>query len=604
MARRSAKTAKKRRSWPPVHETRIVSLPKDFELWVETPPGLAEALAAESEKPRTYASSRARAVAAAIEPDYEALVQATNAQARGFAFERLVEILFYFYGFDVESSPRGSPGRQVDLMAASRVGRYLIEVKWQRDAIGDTDMEGLVSRLDRAAPGAVGCFVSMSPFTAGARKRVLDVRRNESKGHEIVLLDPDDIASLVRGESDLLELLADRLERLRTHADVAPQPVARARALPAIRLPVADAELLEPVPPGRSKSHDLVFVDIDRDYSMGLSYALDFHLGRADLDRLRNILVAVHASLALRRGGGFTVTQLTPGLSWHGYGVEPFLTCLASREERYAAARIRKPHHSEEFALVYPFEHGCLALSGRQLVAPRSASRGGCYGLHLQLLLPYLPLDTSPLATLGARLGHAGTGLVARDEPMTTTCVLRQAARAIPLQYYGRGPDDRRMLGRAVVANPFYGRPGLVVDHDRKPHPRARALAEIAFLDGQVGDLLAMTERVHQFHVRAFDLIRFAGVTAIHVPLAHGDEDRYHLGASPRGARRARRRASESWRRGQGLQRDARPRLGLASFHLRTARVSMDSRADDRTTQRHHHWYRRGTNTRTAAPPR
>jgi hypothetical protein len=494
-------------------------------------------LPAKVRESRRYASARARAVADELEAEFARLKKAEDVRRRGAVFEKIVARLLHMNNFDVVPSARSAPGRQVDITATSPSMTLVVEAKWQRARIDINDVAGLADRLDRAAPGTIGLFISMSEYTDGARRRILDDKRTIARGRVMILLERGDVDDLLTGRVELRPLLSRRLESLRLH-DRTREPVeSTAGTRQPISLPGADARPAEPSrPPLASAAYDLVFVDASwYTRNTDTSYVLDLPLPerRGTLDDVRQVLELAHSSLVMSGGGGFTVTQIGPTpWTWHGSGVEPLLQCLGAQAERYRQAKITSPHHSEDFALVVPFEDGWLALSGHQ--STQHSRHPSVRELHLELRLPYLPLDMDGIATLCRRLDMRGIGLTALNRPLVDRVRFRPPPVLKP-RFYGTGTVlGETYITRSVVTNPWYGDSRAVLAADGAEYPWAGQLAQSSFIDASTGHALALTERVRRFSLAFVDAIQFSRVTAIHAQLHYETADLVPAGANRR----------------------------------------------------------------------
>lgn len=486
-----------------------------------------------------HASARAKAIADELSAEFEQLKALRDPHRRGAAFEGLLARLLHMSKFDVVRSAESAPSRQVDITAVSPSMLLLVEAKWQRAVVDVNELTGLLDRLDQASAGAIGVFVSMSGFTNGAVDRALDAKRARTGGHNFILLDAADVGDLVAGRIDLQPLLEDKLELLRVHN------ATQARAKPdrqrhRIALPPAEVAPIDGAFPALSSiAYDVVFIDgggYAPDHSVSYTMSVPLPSSRGSLEELRALLELVHASLVLTAGGGFTVTQVgDPPLAWHGTGVEPFLACLASQRDRYREARVVRPHHSEEFALVVPFEDGWVALTGRQ---GAGKVRDGVRQLHLEIRMPYLPLDMSGISTLARRLRLRGIGLSSENRPLVETHWLRPWPSATPLHYGTRPLLGTDYITRGVVSNPWHGNPDAIRTPDGDAYPWAARLAQSSFIHGTLSDALAMDERVEQFSIQCVEGIAFSHVTALEVSLCHDRTHRIQVPPASRSLRR------------------------------------------------------------------
>lgn len=127
-------------------------------------------------------------------------------RGRGFQkwFARLVES----QGWTQEEGVK-TKSEEMDVII--NIGRdyYMIECKWERDPIEAGAIRELHGKLAKRA-GMNGIVVSMSGFTSGAEKEVVDFAHSEL----ILLFGPGDVQSIIDGKVTFAELLNTKYEAL------------------------------------------------------------------------------------------------------------------------------------------------------------------------------------------------------------------------------------------------------------------------------------------------------------------------------------------------------------------------------------------------------
>jgi hypothetical protein len=130
--------------------------------------------ATESPRPQP-AFDRARI--AQVKADLLAIA-AMEAQARGYAFERVLTQFFNVFGLEARE-PFRLRGEQIDGSFLLGSETYLVEAKWQGQQTGVADLHVFHGKIEQKAAWTRGLFISNSGFTAdglvafGRGKRVI-----------------------------------------------------------------------------------------------------------------------------------------------------------------------------------------------------------------------------------------------------------------------------------------------------------------------------------------------------------------------------------------------------------------------------------------------
>lgn len=143
-----------------------------------------------------------------IEKDYLELISGTNPQQRGFALERVLRELFTLFDLDPKASFR-IIGEQIDGAFTFDNTDYILEAKWQQEAVGSRELDTLHSKLIRTTlDNTLGLFVSINGYSNDA------VRAHSSGRRLMILMDGSHLMAVIEGRIDLMQLLL----RMRRHA--------------------------------------------------------------------------------------------------------------------------------------------------------------------------------------------------------------------------------------------------------------------------------------------------------------------------------------------------------------------------------------------------
>jgi hypothetical protein len=285
------------------------------------------------------------------------------------------------------------------------------------------------------------------------------------------------------------------------------------------------------LPPGSSRrpndletsfageAYNFAFGELPSRFDSYIDEFRGFHLyGRTQvetIDELLGLLQLFHSRLRFFGTGGYTVTELKNKRIWLGTSAREFVQSLSKRKERYAGARIKRSHHSEEFSFYDGTRVGALFGFGRQNV-----SRGGLE-VSFELILPGIPLDPEPLRAVMRAVGMEDHQLLPTDRRLIRRVELpRGGVLAEPLEYL-RNDNDPQFISGAVIKNPFFE----AERSDEIPEP----LRSVSVLVGQVRDYLAEDERVTKFRIGHIDILTSREGWVVDVWLGHDEELRYRV---------------------------------------------------------------------------
>ncbi|MCL4534923.1 MAG: restriction endonuclease [Chloroflexi bacterium] len=156
-------------------------------------------------------TSAAKAVSAAL-PDmharFYALYEDHNRQSAGLALEGLLNDLFRL--FDLEPRPPFRvTGEQIDGSFELDHEIYLVEAKWVREQISESDLLVFRGKIEGKSAFTRGVFVSIHGFTQQAQEAI-----TRGKQPNFFLVDGFDLLTVLQGRVGLPEMLRLKLRRL------------------------------------------------------------------------------------------------------------------------------------------------------------------------------------------------------------------------------------------------------------------------------------------------------------------------------------------------------------------------------------------------------
>jgi len=170
---------------------------------------------------------------------------------------------------------------------------------------------------------------------------------------------------------------------------------------------------------------------------------------------------------------------------WTGIGASRLLESLADRDGRYAEISGAHLHHSEDFTYFAESRDSMVTITGRQRAEddkgrPRNADY---YSLEISLLLPGMPLDTSPIKRFCALMGRGN--VILRPRPIDTSNAFMHGKYVAiePVAFI----EKDGWIGNIIAANPYFGKPDST-PKDGKDKDSFRQLAEHRFVLCSVHD--------------------------------------------------------------------------------------------------------------------
>jgi len=128
-------------------------------------------------------------------------------QARGFAFEKFLNMLFSVHGL----APRGSfrlIGEQIDGSFQLDAITYLVEAKWQEKQVGNSQLLAFKGKVASKADWSRGIFISYSGFTAEGLAAF-----SKAGSTNIIGMTGQDIHFILEGEMSFIEAILYKSRR-------------------------------------------------------------------------------------------------------------------------------------------------------------------------------------------------------------------------------------------------------------------------------------------------------------------------------------------------------------------------------------------------------
>ncbi len=126
-------------------------------------------------------------------------------QARGYAFEKFLKDLFDAYGLAAQEAFRNR-GEQIDGSFQLGNETYLIEAKWQGQAVGVAELHTFHGKLEQKAAWTRGLFVSNSGFTEEGLTAF-------GRGKRVVCMDGYDLYETLNRGIPLQDVLSLKVRR-------------------------------------------------------------------------------------------------------------------------------------------------------------------------------------------------------------------------------------------------------------------------------------------------------------------------------------------------------------------------------------------------------
>ncbi|MCX5440898.1 restriction endonuclease [Streptomyces sp. NBC_00063] len=192
----------------PAAEEAVASL----RIWTERHQGLVEeqeAMAAElaERRAKMEATQGFAGKLAALKDQFHELRQMQNRQRAGLLFEPFLNQLFNLFDLDARLSYELA-SEQIDGALTFDTDDYIVEAKWRKGAVEVEDLDKFDAKVRRKGKNALGLFLSVNGFTAGAL-------REYDKRTSFLAMDGGDLICVLEARITLDELLG----RKKRHAN-------------------------------------------------------------------------------------------------------------------------------------------------------------------------------------------------------------------------------------------------------------------------------------------------------------------------------------------------------------------------------------------------
>ncbi|WP_224275073.1 restriction endonuclease [Streptomyces sp. LS1784] len=393
-----------------------------------------------------------------LEEQFDQLKVDSNPWARGTELEKLLVQVLRRAHFRVEHDP-ATADRQIDLMASSRDGTYLIESKWTNSP-SDVDVaDNLRVRVKEVGRQAVGVLITVAGVTSPCAARIVRYREEAL----VVVLDETDIRLVLNNPHELSRLLSFKRMQLemagRVHVGADGQHWHRSSTDIDYVLPDSTRQIVDlagrpltAVTAAGNHSPDVFTLDlpnVDGRFSWGYGVTLDVSLGARSENELLEALRKLNEHGWLSRHAYWTIQKA--GQVWHGVGARTFAAALPQWRDRLSSG---SRDSSEIITLFDKIDGGWYTITtGMDCDEARRAEEA-----VLSFQLEGVPVDQGPLRHLVEQFEVPLRGFY---RPLAASAVTHGSSQDRP-ELEAIGFVTERSGGRLwavglVAKNPYYG---------------------------------------------------------------------------------------------------------------------------------------------------
>jgi hypothetical protein len=145
---------------------------------------------------------------------YRLLETNPDPQGRGFEFQDLLFDLFDAYDLDTGKSYRVQ-GEELDGSFRFQGEIYLFEARWRKEKANKGDFADFLDKIERKSIYTRGLFVSINGFSVDAIGAI-----SIGKPSRFIVMSGNDLETVLRGETNLIELLGTKLRALLTRGQL------------------------------------------------------------------------------------------------------------------------------------------------------------------------------------------------------------------------------------------------------------------------------------------------------------------------------------------------------------------------------------------------
>lgn len=124
----------------------------------------------------------------------------TNNQQKGFQFEKFLNKLFTFFDLDPKAAFKVT-GEQIDGAFTFDNADYLLEAKWQENAINAADLYTFGGKIQGKLKNTLGLFISLGPYSSECTKTGSPITKS------MILMDGLDLMQVLEGRVRLNDMI-------------------------------------------------------------------------------------------------------------------------------------------------------------------------------------------------------------------------------------------------------------------------------------------------------------------------------------------------------------------------------------------------------------
>ncbi len=135
-----------------------------------------------------------------LKMEFYKIASNTNAQQKGFQFEKFLNRLFYFFDLDPKSAFK-VVGEQIDGAFTFDNTDYLLEAKWQEKEINASDLYTFGGKIQGKLKNTLGLFISLGPYSSECTDTGSPITKS------MILMDGMDLMQILEGRVRLNDMI-------------------------------------------------------------------------------------------------------------------------------------------------------------------------------------------------------------------------------------------------------------------------------------------------------------------------------------------------------------------------------------------------------------